>query len=624
MSFKILADTFTVSRDTDHFIQVKTVKKPRFAEQVWLAIEIDGETKYARSIVQNMVEIIEDVFFDKTELSGYERFENTLKEINVIIKNLKEKKGASSLGAISAILAVFDENELLLTQSKNAEAYLIRRGKLSTISEGLGSSSEDLFVNIASGELKADDKVILATSRLLRVASQSQLVQLLSEGVTESIDALRELVMAENELSIGVGCVHVRLPQRLGAVPGPLKQTMIVETVKKWVQQFFAAVNAKTGGKLPKPKINLPAINLGRKGVLVALVGVVLLLVISVSLLMDSRRNQALRAEYRQRIEAMNQDLQVANTKGYANEKETANAILDNVEREARDILGANYFRDEVMILLEKVQATRDSINNTIRLKEPKPYVDLSVKNASVKAIGLVNMDENFFAYAYDTLYEVILDQVLEPKLIDETEVAIASAAMEDQGVVVFLTQSGRLLEYKDGQFSFANTDDTGWKSGSAIAAYGRNLYLLNPEANQIYKYSRLRSSYSGASDYNADADVKEGISMAIDGNVYVLKKGGEIVKLFKSKVQPFAIEDAASDLSTVTKIFTTTDLENLYLLDPVKKQIVIIEKDRAGLAHYVGQVVFGELPAVNDFYVDKSESSLYLLTDQQIYKVEL
>ncbi|MFH1012328.1 MAG: hypothetical protein V1760_01130, partial [Candidatus Peregrinibacteria bacterium] len=466
MSFKILADTFSVARDTSHFIQLKTVKKPRWEEQVWLAVEIEGDTKYARSTVQNIIETIEDVFFRKSESTSYERFEETLKEINLIIKNLREKRGPKAVGEISAILAVFNESELHLTQSKNAEAYLVRRGKLSMISEGLADKSKDLFANIASGELKADDKVILATSRLLRLATQSQIVQILSEGVAEAVDALRELVMSENELSMGVTCVHIKLPQ--GAPIGLRKSNRysFLEPIKQGMAKTYAFLREKIGKKLPARQASpagMPKLNLNRKGILAALMGVVLVLIISVSLLVDSRRSEELRSEYRQRVEAMNQDLQVANTKGYSGEKETANAILDNVEREARDILGANYFRDEVLILLEKVQTTRDSINNTVRLKEPKAYVDLSEKNKDVKALGLVSMDDNFFAYEYDTLYEIILDQVLEPKVIDETEVVIASAAMEDQGIIVFLTQSGRVMEYQNGQFSFANTSDDSW-----------------------------------------------------------------------------------------------------------------------------------------------------------------
>ena len=211
MSFKILADTFSVARDSKHSIQIKTIKKPSSEDQVWLAFEIIGDTKFARSTIQSMIETFEEVYFENAEMSAYERFEKTLKEINLIYKNLKEKRGEKSLGNINALIAVFSENELHLTQSQDAEAYLVRKGKLSIVSEGLAAKSEDLFVNIASGELLPEDKIVFSTSRLLRLVSQTQLAQICSDGITEVLDAIRDLVLSESELSIGVACVNVKL-----------------------------------------------------------------------------------------------------------------------------------------------------------------------------------------------------------------------------------------------------------------------------------------------------------------------------------------------------------------------------------------------------------------------------
>ncbi|PIZ74497.1 hypothetical protein COY07_00590 [Candidatus Peregrinibacteria bacterium CG_4_10_14_0_2_um_filter_43_11] len=619
MSFKIIADTFSIARDATHFIQLKTVKKPRSDEQIWLAIEIEGETKYARSIVQNIVEVIEEMFFEKTELDTYERFEGTLKEVNLILKNLAEKHGEEATGSISAILGVFSGNELHLTQSKNAEAYLIRRGKLSMISEGLSGKSKDLFVNIASGELMPDDKIIFATSRLLRLMTQTQLVNIFGDGVTEAVDGLRELTIAENDLNLGATCIHVKLPQKNSTPLERAKTNPRLLKIQQWAKKIQNIVAEKISEKTKGTKVNF-----NRKGILIALVSIVLILMISVSVLMDSRRNQVLRDEYRLRIETMNQDLSVANTKGYANDKETANAILDKVEREARDILGTNYFRQEALALMGKTQEIRDSINNTIRIKQVKPYVDLKTKNPSIQALGMVTLDENFFVYEYNKIYEVILDQVLDPKVLDDNEVVTASTAMEDQGVVVLMTQSGRVMEYQNGQVSFADTNDVSWESGVALAAYGRNVYVLNPTKNQIYKYSRLRGAYTSMTEYNGDADLSNGISMAIDGNVYVLQKGGEITKLFKSKKQPFRVEGMPGDISEVSQIFTIAELNQLYLLDTINKRVVIVEKDRNGVAHYVGEVVFEELDNVKGFYVNKNEDKLYLLTESEIYQVDI
>jgi len=618
MSFKILADTFSVARDSSHFVQLKTLKSPRTEDQIWLAFKIEGDTKYARSTMQSMIDTLDEVFFDNLDVDVYERLEQALKEVNLTYKTLKEKRGAKSVGKISAIIAVFSGNELHLTQSADAEAYLIRKGKLSLISEGLDGKSEDLFVNIATGELLPEDKVLLSTSRLLRMATHNQLAQMCSEGITEALDSIRELVLSDNELSIGVTCISTKLPRRAGTAKSKSRgQGKILANLKKYwnVVASFAEDKLKIKGrKLPMEKSNI----------LIALGAAILILILSVSFLMNGRRDTQLRDEYKIRIEAMNQDLHVANTKGYANDKETANAILEKVEADARAILDSKYFRAEALALLDKVQATRDSINNTTRVSEIKPYVDLSTKRESIEALGLMNLDGNFFVYEYNALYEVILDQVLDPKTIDQTEVVVNGTAMEDQGILALMTQSGRVIEYAEGNFQFVGTNDETWKSGVDIAAYGRNLYILSPNNDQIYKYSRARSKYGNATEYNLDADLTSALSLAIDGNIYVLRAEGDIVKIFKGEQQSFEIEDMATDISQVTEIFTLPEHNNMYLLDPENRRVVILEKEVGPGARYFGQVYFEELPDVQGFYVNKTEDKLYLLTKKAIYQVEI
>ena len=621
MSFKYLADTFSVARDSNHFIQLKSLKKPRVDDQVWLAFEIVGDTKFARSTVQNIIDTVEEVYFDNLELDAYERFERALKEINIIYKSIKDKRGAKSLGTISAIIAIFAGGELHLTQSKDAEAYLIRKGKLSLVSEGLSGKSEDLFVNIASGELLPEDKVLFCTSRLLRLATHSQIAELCEDGITEALDSIRELVLSDSDLSIGITCVHAKLPSR-GISKSRSSGNRYLDKIKKALSSAFGFIGDKFGGKISK-KIGIKS-DFNKNTILAIILVIILALIISVSFLMDGRRDGALREEYRLRIEAMSQDLHTANTKGYANDKETANAILGKVEAEAREILETNFFRAEALALLDKIQETGDSINNTVRLSDVTPYVDLSEKRENIEAIGLLNLDDNFFAYEYNALYEVILDQVLDPKTIDDTEIVMAGSAMEDMGLLVLLTQSGRIIEYDDGQFRFASTEDESWKPGIDLAAYGKYVYMLSPSTNQIYKYSRLRSQYSSATEYNSDAEIQDAISFAIDGNIYVLNNGGEIIQLFKSKKQSFEIEDLATDISEATKIYTSPELDGLYILDPVNKRVTIVQKDVGLGGRYQGQIYFDDLEDVQDIYVEKNENKLYLLTKKEIYEVDI
>jgi len=615
MFFKLIADTFSVARDSEHFIQLKTLKKPKTEDQIWVALEISGDGKFARGTAQSILETLEAVFFDHLELEAYERFEAALKETNLIINNLREKRG-KGFGKINAILAAFTGQELHLTQSGDAEAYMIRSGKIVTLSEGLSSRSTDPFVNIASGELHGDDKLIFATGRLLRLATNSQLIQTFGDGVTEAVEALRELALGNEELNLGAVCIHAKMLQKPEAAAPTPSENPFFKKAKEVLDTAMSFVMEKTGNRMSQ---------FSKRNILIALALIVVVLAGSVSLLMASQRKNAIRDEYRTKIDRLYQDVQMANTKGYANDKVGANAILEKIDTDARAILDANYFRPEALALLDKVQEVRDSINHTDRLKDLAPYVDLKAKKPDAKAIGLVSLSDNLYAFGYNTVFEVILDQAMDPRTIDDTEIVIHAAAMEDQKVIAFLTQSGRVMEFDKGQFRFANTEDAKWKGGVDIAAYGKNIYILNPDNNQIYKYSRLGTKYSAATEYNSDATLKDAISLTIEGDIYVLKKGGQITRIYKSKVQPFKIEDLAVELTDATRIFTSPELDNLYLLDAKNKRVVILTKpDSYGTSKYFGQVVFDRLNDVQDFYVEKGEKKLYLMTSQEIYRTDI
>lgn len=613
MPFKFITDSFSASHDGNYFVEIKTLKKPRSSEILWLIMEFKGDSRYARAATQSVIEALNETFFEEKEgLTPYERFELALKEVNIVLKSIKERQVKTYRG-VNAIIAAASQGELFLTQSGEAEAYLIRRNQLSMISEGLSSRSGDTFVNIASGEIAPDDKIVFSTTRLLRFATHSQLTQVFNDGVAEAIDGLKDLVGKMDRVNIGALALHTK-----ALVSDEQRQVKHLHAFEKIGQALSNLWNNYL------PQVNLPSVNLNQKNLLAVIGAVVLVLLGSIYFFSNRQRNQALREEYRIKLEALNQDIAVANTKGYSDDKEGANIILEKIEEESRAILNSSFFRAETLDLLQKVQDIRDNINNTIRVKGATPYIDLSKKKESVQTQGLTVLDGNLFAFEYNTLHEIILDEHLEPRLIDEGEVLLSATGVDDLDLITFLTQSGRVIEYQNGQVKLASTSDETWKSGVDIASFGRNIYILSPDQNQIFKYSRNRDNYSRASNYTQDVDLKGAISITIDGGIYVLKQGGDILRFYRGKLQNFRIDDLAVDLSNVTKIFTTAELGNLYLLDPVNKKVITLTKSDSGISRYVGEVIFEDIDNLKDFYVEEGETKLNVLTDTAIYRVDL
>ncbi|MCZ7544692.1 MAG: hypothetical protein M5R40_14745 [Anaerolineae bacterium] len=101
------------------------------------------------------------------------------------------------------------------------------------------------------------------------------------------------------------------------------------------------------------------------------------------------------------------------------------------------------------------------------------------------------------------------------------------------------------------------------WANPIAIAAWGGNIYILDPDADQVWRYRVAQDTgdYTAPperyfEDINTNPDLAGAIDMAIDdqGNVYILFADGKVSKFWGGEAQefnliglPLALEDARS-----------------------------------------------------------------------------
>jgi len=250
----------------------------------------------------------------------------------------------------------------------------------------------------------------------------------------------------------------------------------------------------------------------------------------------------------------------------------------------------------------------------------------LSAKRDNVSATGLVKLKDKLYAYEYNALYPIMLDKVGDPLTIDDNEKVISAVNYDDKDSILFLTESGKLIEYKDDRMSFLQTTDGSFKKGSVLQAYSNKIYVLDAIGNQIWRYTRRRDTFDGAQPYANGADLKSGVDMAIDGNVYVLGSDGYITKLFQGDKQDFPIKkEPTKPLVTPTAMYTEAEMSQIYILDKSENRILVYNKDdRTGGADYTGQYIFDDLKDIRDFYIDKNTSTLYVLTDKAVYRTPL
>jgi len=153
-------------------------------------------------------------------------------------------------------------------------------------------------------------------------------------------------------------------------------------------------------------------------------------------------------------------------------------------------------------------------------------------------------------------------------------------------------------------------------------ASYLSNLYFLDKKTCKVIKYSSLgKSSWSGPKLWKeGDKHCQKPKSMAIDGSIWILNKDNSLTQYFKGDYQKTINLDFFPFPEDITKIKTTTESYYFYLLEPVNKRIIIT--DKAG--NIIKQFQSDKFDNLKDIVVSKNEKTIWVLNNNDIYKIEI
>jgi hypothetical protein len=157
------------------------------------------------------------------------------------------------------------------------------------------------------------------------------------------------------------------------------------------------------------------------------------------------------------------------------------------------------------------------------------------------------------------------------------------------------------------------------------LASYDGNIYLLDAVPGQVSKY--LAGQYgqnptSWITDQPSVDQVKDPVSIGIDGVIYVMLSDGKILVMQGGKVTR-TIPGKAVDPSPPTELFTSTDTQDLYLLRPKSASISRMSKE--------GQVRLTLKPStasgiteLSGMAVDEGSGKLYMISGRKVYEANL
>jgi hypothetical protein len=648
-------------------------------EHVCLLMEVMGKDEGTRTIARECEAIVKHALLE-AEGDAAERLDSALKEMNGLLKGMLV---AGAVQDVHMIIAILDRaNVLHVSHAGRAEAYLVRKGTASQITEYSPGKPTPAFVHIASGQIEANDILIFSTQRLLRSITPAQLSRLAGNRDT-MIDMLERALETDGEHAalatmdfaveegevFNKGALRGREEEAPRHTSRHRKQSGIESYLRSassflpsgasvrsafssafgMISRLSSSARIKKMGETAGTIGSMQWIGVARDRfaelladlhhperkkrahlLLLASALASLIIIWAVVHLFTTSQRSKTQADLESLVAQINNEIQTADNRHIIGDDDAANKILDNAAEHAKQVMDnqSGLFRKDAFNLLQRIQSKKEEINNIVRLS-PRLVATLSAKTPDIKAAGMIGLgDGEFMVYDLLSAYRVLLNSVEDPHRLSEDAPIIDGASLSRFQAQVFLVSGNSVVEWQNGQAVSMKTDDPkGWITGKAVAAYLRFLYVLSPETKQIYKYERLNNRYGVPVEYNVNGDLTGATDIAIDGSIYVLKEGGTVLKLFRGETQSFVIRRAPDELlKDTTKIFKVAD-RNFYLLDPLHSRVIVLsDGGPTGESSYLKQYVIEgqQIGTLTDLYVDSDESRLYVMDDTKVYVVDL
>ena len=306
-----------------------------------------------------------------------------------------------------------------------------------------------------------------------------------------------------------------------------------------------------------------------------------------------------------------------------ANEKARALSILEESKTLAEKAKSKKEYKSQAEDLINKINTKSDEALGVVKYTE-KEWANLE----NVKATGLLGLqkvDKNFYAINSNTgaVYEI--NENGESKEIKNEYKfegkPLSATAITDSEKIVVLTDQPALYEFDTAKKEYTKLSVSGgMETGTDLASFGSNIYVLNTQDGQIYKHIKITGGYGQKSNYiktATDSNIKDGVSITIDGSLYVLSKDGRVTKYDSGNQASYEIKGLPQKLTGSNKIFADSDVKGLFILNKDEKSVVLVNEK----SEFVKQIKSNDFSDLKGIHVG-TDNVIYVLSGAKIYKV--
>jgi hypothetical protein len=565
---------------------------------------------------------LHEEYFGNLEKSAFNALKDSLEKVFAEFKD--------SLGPLEIIAAAILDDVIYTAAIFGGQVAIYRNGMFAKIIE---SKKEDVIT--ASGYPQAGDVLILGTSGFFKEIAYGSLKASLEKGSPGAAAEFLAPQLHASGLSGRIGAVVVKFEAKEkdlsfeNFLGGEAKENTIIPK-REFISKFKTLGNSigpfleKVLRHLPARKIYVKAskeeTQLRSNKKVTFTVGIILLLLLFVSIGfgVKQKREKDYRSSYEADLTKANHDYQEA-----INLKDVDPARSRELFLESRSIttnLTDRGIKDQALSDLQKQIGNNQGLILGEYVVEPDLFIDLSLLTDNFSGEKITYSDGEVFIL--DSKSKKIINIVIQNK---KSKVFAGPSKLGNVKDVA--SYFGRVFTLEDdGVYEIGDTRkkviDKDWGDEALIYAYGSNLYVLDKSNSDILRFVGSATGFSSKQKWlgtGVSADFTNVISWTIDGSVWLINSGGEILRYslgnkvgFTAKGIPFNGE--------AKYIYTSEETASIYLVFPEKKSIVVLTKE----GDYQAQYVSDKISEAKGFIVSEKDKKIMILTGDKLYSIEL
>lgn len=592
---------------------------------LYMAGELSNILPPNAKLLQNLAENIKNAYYNSSAKNPEIAAQYALQSANKFLESLSKKGNVSWLGNLHFATISIVGDELYLSKTGDIKILIERNGELLDIGEGLEKQNitpPNFFSRFVAGKILLQDKVLILTKELFQIFEAISLLSKFPEiPIGKEYKKVKDFLRPyEKQLKDYSGLLFVLGIDKIEPTVLRTKCILLPNLIKLLPKIHLPAISVPA---TKAPRIQIPTLSVPKMGTLftrelqkriLPLIALILIVTIGFIFAKIQERREINIAE--QKLLEVQQKIWQAQSYSILKKEKEANKLLQKVLEELKDL--------ENTPLKDRAQKAReDTIKQLTQLNK------IEIIEDPIMLFLVPDFSPELLLQLSDTLYlaspnqaQLFMWNLTEKELI-KTEITWPFSLFSGlQNFLAFYQKEKNVLVVQDGKevslfkpYTIFNPTD--------MSSFGSGLYFLDAQNGQIVKYKFLENQETliptvWISQVYGDAKLKTAISLAVDGSIWVLAANGAIHRYWGGSWQETLDISIWPKLSQPKKIFTTSLLPYLYILDSPENRIVILDKQGKIIKQYKS----GKFNNLKDFTVSADGKMIYLLNGESVWQI--